>query len=206
MSSSDTGMRPLLIVVSAPSGAGKTTLCDRLLGERADLVYSVSCTTRGPRGQEINGRDYYFLTREEFQLRIEEGRFLEHAVVYGHHYGTLKETVSDALEAGSSVLMDIDIQGAAQIRTNVAKAPEWDPLKKGFVDIFILPPSVPVLKERLNRRDEDEPDVIMERLAAARRELDGAREYKYTVVNDDVEKAYRELIDIIEMEQAFGTR
>jgi len=202
MLSSDQASRPLLIVVSAPSGAGKTTLCDRLLSELDHLVYSVSCTTREPRGTEVNGRDYYFLTPEEFQVRVEEGRFLEHAVVYGHRYGTLKETVSDALESGQSVLMDIDIQGAAQIRANMAAAPSWDPLKKGFVDIFILPPSVGALKERLERRNEDEPGAIAGRLGAARRELKGAREYKYSVVNDDVERAYAELVGIIEREHA----
>lgn len=205
MSSRGGASRPLLIVVSAPSGAGKTTLCDRLLGECEDIVYSVSCTTRGPRGNEVNGRDYYFLTPEEFEIRVEEGRFLEHAVVYGHRYGTLKETVSDALERGASVLMDIDIQGAAQIRANVAAAAEWDPLKKGFVDIFILPPSVAALKERLEGRNEDRAEAIAGRVAAARKELEGAEEYKYSIVNDDVERAYRELADIIARERTLRT-
>jgi len=132
---------PLLIVVSAPSGAGKTTLCDRLIAERPDMVYSVSCTTRAPRGEERDGRDYHFLSEPEFDRRLRQGLFLEHARVHGYRYGTLRETVHAALTAGRSVLMDIDVQGAAQVRAAVGRADSEDPIAKGFLDIFIAPPS-----------------------------------------------------------------
>lgn len=185
--------RQLLIVVSAPSGAGKTTLCDRLLEEHSGIVYSVSCTTRAPRGQEQDGRNYYFLTEEEFDERLAAGLFLEHAVVHGHRYGTLRSTVEQTFAEGKSVLMDIDVQGAAQIREAVDSYAEGDPLKAGFVDVFIEPPSMEVLKSRLFERAEDHQDEIQRRLAVAENEMSCRDDYTYRVVNDDIDRAYREL-------------
>jgi guanylate kinase len=183
----------LLIVVSAPSGAGKTTLCDRLLEEHTGIVYSVSCTTRAPRGQEQDGRNYFFLTEDEFDERLAAGLFLEHAVVHGHRYGTLKSTIEQAFADDKSVLMDIDVQGAAQIRGAVESYPDGDPLKAGFVDLFIEPPSMDVLKRRLTERAEDRHDEIQRRLAVAENEMSCRNDYMYRVVNDDIDRAYHEL-------------
>lgn len=193
--------RNLLIVVSAPSGAGKTTLCDRLLAERDDIVYSVSCTTRQPRGREVHGEDYFFLSPDEFDRRVRCGQFLEHALVHGHRYGTLRSTVVDALASSRSVLMDIDVQGAAQIRKAIALSPPTDPLRRGFVDIFIEPPSLEILKNRLEGRREDQPAEIARRLRNAELEMTRAGDYQYRIVNDDLDRAFAELKQILEKEQ-----
>ena len=182
----------LLIVVSAPSGAGKTTLCNRLRAELPELVYSVSCTTRAPRGQEIDGEDYFFLTPDEFERRVHAGEFLEHATVHGNRYGTLEKTVRSAMAAGHSVLMDIDVQGAAQIRAHVAMLESADPLRVGFVDIFIEPPSLDALRRRLEGRAEDAPEVIERRLRQAAGEMACRGQYRHRVVNDDLNRAYAE--------------
>jgi len=134
--SNNARLRPLLIVVSAPSGGGKSTLCRRMLAERKDVAYSISCTTREPRGNEVNGREYHFLSEVEFDRRVKNGEFLEHALVHGHKYGTLRKPVDDALASGKSILMDIDVEGARQIREYVARLPDSDALKNAFVDIF----------------------------------------------------------------------
>jgi len=193
--------RPLLIVVSAPSGAGKTTLCDRLLVERKDIAYSVSCTTRPRRGAEVAGEDYFFISEDEFTARVAAGEFLEHAVVHGCRYGTLRTTVLGAMADGRSVLMDIDVQGARQIREAITAAPPGDPVKAGFVDIFISPPSMEALRERLERRGEDSEDVIARRLANARHEMADRDLYRYRVVNGDVAQAYEDLKRCVEQEE-----
>ena len=195
--------RPLLIVVSAPSGAGKTTLCDRLLAERGDVVYSVSCTTRLPRGAEVDGQDYHFLSEQEFQARVKRGEFLEHATVHGHHYGTLRRTVEEALRAGRAVLMDIDVQGAARIRDQVQRAGEGDILKQGWVDIFVAPPSMEALRERLEKRGEDSAEEIQRRLRNAVEEMHRSGEYKYVLVNDNLDSAYARLAAIVDREGRF---
>lgn len=189
--------KPLLIVISAPSGAGKSTLCDRLLADFDNIVYSISCTTRDPRGDEEDGVDYFFMTKDTFQEKISDGVFLEYATVHGNYYGTLIETVYSAMESGQSVIMDIDVQGAAQIRSQMDKLPAGNMLRDGFIDIFIMPPSIDVLRERLFGRGEDAPDVIEKRLKNAVDEMDCSGEYKYIVVNDDLEIAYMKLRDII---------
>lgn len=189
--------RALLIVVSAPSGAGKTTLCDRLREDVAGLDYSVSCTTRPPRGREVDGEDYFFLSDEDFSRRLDAGAFLEHAEVHGKRYGTLRETVQRSLGAGRSVVMDIDVQGAEQIRRAVSAAPEDDLLRRGFVDIFIEPPSMASLAERLRHRAEDTPEVVEQRLRNAELEMEERRKYQYCIVNDDLDRAYVELRNIL---------
>jgi guanylate kinase len=192
-------LKPLLIVLSAPSGTGKTTLCDRLLQDYPELSYSISCTTRESRGSEEDGEDYYFLKATDFAKRLAAGEFLEHARVHGFEYGSLKEPVYAALAEGQSMLMDIDVAGAAQVREYVATLPPTDPLRAGFVDIFIRPPSLEALRERLEARGEDDEATIARRLRNADAELARAGEYRYHVVNDDLEIAYRELCGIIEV-------
>lgn len=190
-------MKPLLIVMSAPSGAGKSTLCDLLLQEFPEISYSVSCTTRAPRGEEEDGQDYFFLTPAEFDRYVAEGLLLEHATVHGNRYGTPEAPVREAFAEGQSVLMDIDVAGAGQVRQYVASLPEDDPLRQGFVDIFIEPPDMEELRRRLEGRGEDAPETIELRLRNAQGEMDRAGEYRYRVVNDDLQMAYRRLRDIL---------
>ncbi len=191
-------LRPLLIVVSAPSGGGKTTLCERLLADHPSMVYSVSCTTRAPRGEEVNGQDYHFLSAAEFDRRVAAGEFLEHAVVHGHQYGTLRRTVAEALASGKDVLMAIDVQGAALIRA--AARTGADVIRQAYVDIFIAPPSVDALRARLRKRSEDTADVIERRLRNAVGEMARWREYQYLVVNDDLDLASAQLAAVVAAE------
>ena len=194
--------KPLLIVVSAASGAGKSSLCRALLERRADLVYSVSCTTRAPRGGEIDGISYFFLTQDAFRQRVAAGDFLEHAEVHGNWYGTLHRTVQDTMQDGRSVIMDIDVQGAAHVRRALKHLPDDHLIRQGFVDIFIHAPSMDELRRRLEQRGEDTPDVIEKRLANAQSEMAAAQVYRYQVVNDDFDRALQELQTIIDKEQA----
>jgi guanylate kinase len=194
-------LRPLLIVVSAPSGAGKTTLCRRLLADRGDMVYSVSCTTRPPRGHEVDGRAYFFLSEEEFDRKLAAGELMEHAAVHGFRYGTPRQPVLKAMTGGQSVLMDIDVQGAAQMRTYVGGLPAGDPLREGFLDIFIEPPSMAALRARLEDRGEDRPEVIARRLRNAEAEMSRRHEFRYRVVNDELDAAYGRLAAIIHAAQ-----
>ena len=189
--------RPLMIVVSAPSGAGKSTLCDRLVDEFSKVVYSVSCTTRAPRGEEQDGEHYYFLSKKEFKERIKSGEFLEHAKVHGNFYGTLEDTVLYAMEEGGHVLLDIDVQGAAQIRESLIRLDPRNPIRRGFTDIFISPPSMEELEKRLRGRGTDDEKVIQKRLDNAKAEMDCAKEYSFQIINDDLETAYNELKTVI---------
>ena len=184
---------PVLLIVSAPSGAGKTTLCERLLAEFPSIEYSVSCTTRAPRVGEVDGEDYHFLSEADFRLRLDAGEFLEHATVHGHLYGTPRSLVERSLRAGRDVLMDIDVQGAAQIRAAARRAPPEDPVRRGYVDVFIAPPSLAVLRQRLVGRGTDAPDVVERRLRKAEAEMARAGEYLHTVVNDVLDDAYARL-------------
>ena len=190
-------MKPLLIIISAPSGTGKTTLCDRLQRDYPEITYSVSCTTRLPRGEEEHGADYFFMDTTEFERRLRANQFMEHAIVHGNRYGTLREPVEEAMSEGQSVLMDIDVAGAAQVREFVAKLPEDNIMRQGFVDIFIRPPSIEVLRERLLGRAEDDEETIALRLENAAGEMARAKEYNYQIVNDKLEDACMELDEII---------
>ncbi len=192
-------MKPILIVISAPSGAGKSTLCDRLLQDYPELTYSVSCTTREPRGAEEDGIDYHFMTKERFEALVAAEAFLEYARVHDNYYGTLLAPLRQALADGLSVVMDIDVKGAALVRENLAALAADDPLRNGFVDIFILPPSIEVLEERLVGRGEDTPETIERRLGNAAGEMARAAEFCYRVVNNELEIAYRELCAILEV-------
>ena len=163
-------------------------------------MYSVSCTTRPPRGQEVDGVAYCFLSPESFETRVGEGAFLEHATVHGNRYGTLKETVRAAMARGKSVMMDIDVQGACQVRKALATLREDDAMVQGFVDVFIEPPSMAVLRTRLEGRGEDAADVIEQRLKNAAQEMACADAYRFTVVNDALAVALREIHDILDGE------
>jgi guanylate kinase len=196
-------MIPLFIVISAPSGAGKSTLCDLLLQNYPEMCYSISCTTREPRGDEEDGEDYHFLTEERFKKLIEQDAFLEHAQVHGNYYGTLKEPIYKALKENQCILLDIDVAGAAQVRHYVSELPENDPLLKGYVDIFINPPSIEDLEIRLRGRGTDSEATIEKRLSNAQQEMDQAGLYMHQVVNDDLDVAYRRLCDIINVRAQF---
>ncbi len=199
--------RPLLLVLSAPSGAGKTTLIRKWLDADPTLAFSVSCTTRPPRPGEQDGRDYFFLREQEFAERVRQGEFLEHAQVHGRRYGTLRQHVLDFLRSGRDVIMDIDVQGAAEIRRQAALS-NADPLiRNGFVDIFIAPPSEEVLRARLDQRGTETPEAAALRLQNAMAEMAQWRRYRYCVVNDDLETAFQDLCAIRKAEKlraAFG--
>jgi guanylate kinase len=190
--------KPLFIVVSAPSGCGKSTLIDMLLQEYNDIVYSISCTTRPPRGEEEDGLDYHFLSKERFETLVSENAFIEYACVHDNYYGTLKSPIEEVLREGNSMILDIDVQGAERVREYVRQLPNNDPLKIGYVDIFIMPPSLDELRNRLVNRGTDSQQVIEKRLAAAQGEIDRAGEYMYKVTNDDLAIAYKRLCDLID--------
>ena len=192
--------KPIFLVMSAPSGCGKSTLIDLLLQEYPDFVYSISCTTREPRGEEEDGLDYHFLSVARFRELLAEDAFIEHAEVHGNYYGTLKKPIEEVLAEGNSMILDIDVVGAAKVRHYVSHhLPVTDPLRQGYVDVFINPPSMEELRARLEGRGTDAPDAIARRLANAEGEMARAGEYMYQVVNDDLNLAYRRLCDIIDV-------
>ena len=190
--------KPLFIVVSAPSGCGKSTLIDMLLQEYHDIVYSISCTTREPRGGEEDGIDYHFLAKDRFEELVAGDAFIEHANVHGNYYGTLKAPVEEVLREGNSMILDIDVQGAARVRDYVRALPDSDPLKAGYIDIFITPPSIDELRRRLEGRGTDSAAAIERRLANAEGEIARAGEYMYRIENDDLGVAYKRLCDLID--------
>lgn len=189
-----------MIVVSSPSGGGKSTLCRRLLDEYEDIEYSTSCTTRAPRGEEEDGISYHFMDMKEFQEQVSQDKFLEHAEVHGNMYGTLRATVEDSLSDGRSVILDIDVQGAEQIRAAISG--HASELAEAFVDIFITPPSLEELERRLANRGEDSPETIALRLKNAEKEMRCAGDYRYVIENDDIDRAYAELRDTLEKESS----
>jgi len=178
------------IILSAPSGGGKTTIAKELLRTRKDLGYSVSCTTRQPRPGEIQGKDYYFISRSDFLTKRERGEFAESAEVHGNLYGTLRSEVLKVLESGRHVLMDIDVQGAAQFTKVFPQS----------VTIFILPPSAEVLLERLRMRMTEDTHQLGNRLQSALQELQSVDEYEYVVVNDELNQAIARIESIIDAE------
>ncbi len=195
------GIKPswqnIIFVVSAPSGAGKTTLCDKLQKEFKDIHYAITATTRAPRGDEEDGKSYYFMSMEDFEKKLAAGGFIENAEVHGNRYGSPRDPAAAALEEGCDVLMNLDVQGAAAVRKYVKNAPEGDPLKCTLVDIFVVPPSTEVLRNRLVKRGTDSLEVIEKRMKQAREEIAHWKEYKYMVVNDDLAEAYDNMRAII---------
>lgn len=177
-----------LIVLSAPSGAGKTTLCHKLLEEFDDLILSVSTTTRAPRGKEKHGVEYFFVAREAFQKKIDTNRFAEWAEVHGNFYGTTKDFVESAHAKGKSLLLDIDVQGAESLRRVYPTQ---------TVTIFIRPPSMQELENRLRSRGTENEETIQKRLKNAASEMAQAHLFDYIVVNDSIERAYGELSKIV---------
>lgn len=189
---------PLLILISAPSGGGKTTLVQQLLRARRSMVRAVTCTTRPPRPGEKHGKDYYFLKAEDFLRRVQAGNFLEHATVYGNSYGLLKSELLDKLRAGKDVLLNVDVQGAATIRDKARSEPE---LKQALVTIFLTPTSLAEIERRLKRRGADSPDVIHRRVAAARQEIVQWKNFDYLLLSNSKEEDLRRALAIIEAEK-----
>lgn len=183
MSDSPTPSKALLVVVSAPSGAGKTTLCRKLLDTSPNITRAVTCTTRAPRGAEQDGVDYYFLDEQAFRAKVEAGEFLEHAKVYGRHYGTLLSEVIDKLRSGKDVLLNIDVQGASTIRKKAEETPE---INRALVSVFLTPPSLEELERRLRSRAEDEEAAIQKRLDLARHELEQWSKFDYLLISETI--------------------
>lgn len=185
--------RGLMLVMSSPSGAGKTTLTRRLLAEDADVEMSVSATTRTPRPGEEDGKDYFFVSHERFKEMIDQGELLEHAVVFENRYGTPRGPVAEALRKGKDVIFDIDWQGTQQMMSSASAI--------DLVRIFILPPSVRALEERLRKRAQDSEATVQARMAQAESEISHWAEYDYVLVNDDLERTYEDLKAIVRAER-----
>jgi guanylate kinase len=189
---------PLLIIISAPSGGGKTTLCEQLLTSHPKVTRAITCTTRPPRPGEKDGVDYYFLEASDFLKRVQAGNFLEHATVYGNSYGTLKSEVLGKLRQGKDVLLNIDVQGAASIRTHVEADPE---LKPALVTVFLTPPSLRVLEERLKKRGQDAPPAIQKRMSVARQEIAQWKHFDYLIISTSVVEDLRRMRAVLDAEK-----
>jgi guanylate kinase len=189
--------RGLMFVLSSPSGAGKTTISRRLLGEQDNLQLSISCTTRPQRPSESEGIDYNFIDEARFQEMVAAGEFLEHARVFGHHYGTPREPVEEALAQGRDVLFDIDWQGTQQLKESAGQ---------DLVSVFILPPTKEALEHRLRTRAQDPEEVVRQRMAKASDEMSHYTEYDYIVVNEQVEKSVARVTAILQAERLRRSR
>lgn len=185
-----------VFIISAPSGSGKSTLVSRLLNEVDGLEFSVSYTTRSPRGNEVDGVDYHFIERVEFEKRLEKGEFLEHARVFGNYYGTHIGELELARRTGKDLVLDIDVQGAAQLKERIPDA----------VTIFVLAPSREILEQRLRARSQDSDEVIRRRLADAANEIRNYRLYDYVLVNEDLDLAAETLMSIVRAERVRRVR
>ena len=183
-------MKPVLLVLSSPSGGGKTTIARRLLDARADVGYSVSATTRAPRSGEVEGRDYHFLSRAEFERRVGAGDFLEHAAYGGNLYGTLRSEIERIFAAGRHAVLDIEVEGARQVRRSLPDA----------VHVFVLPPSGAELVRRLEGRNTEDAAAVRRRLEHAAQELASVGEYDYAIVNDDLARAVTLVSAILDAE------
>lgn len=183
--------RGLLIVVSGASGTGKGTVCKKILADLPGVAYSISATTRAPRPGEVDGREYYFISRDEFKAWIDDGKFLEFAEVYGNFYGTPLNKIEERLKRGEDILLEIDVQGALNVKR---KMPEG-------VYIFLLPPSLEELKRRIEGRGTETPESLNRRLANAAAEIKIGLEYDYVVVNDSVDNAVAQIKSILAAER-----
>lgn len=202
-SSHATPGNPLLVVVSAPSGGGKTTLCNELLAARPTMARAITCTTREPRGDEKDGVDYYFLDAGSFLKRVQAGNFLEHATVYGQSYGTLKSEVLGKLRTGKDVLLNIDVQGAAAVRKCAEEDPE---LKRALVTVFLTPAKLAVLETRLQKRGTDAPADIKKRLGVSRQEIAQWKNFDYLIISEGIDDDLRNMQAIIEAEKMLTAR
>lgn len=193
---SESGRRGILLILSAPSGGGKSTLANRLRAERSDVEVSVSHTTRPIRGAEVDGEHYHFVSEGEFLELVSAEAFAEHAVVYGNYYGTSRSVVDDILGRGHHVILDIDIQGGEQLMAAYPDA----------VSVFIVPPSLEVLRQRLSERSTETAETLQLRLSSAKAEVQASKNYQYVVVNDELEDAVARLTEILNAESARRSR
>ena len=181
--------RRVSLIVSAPSGTGKTTICHKLIERDPELVFSISHTTRERRGAEQDGIDYHFVSKETFQEMVDQGAFLEHAEYRGNCYGTSQAAIDQTMSAGFDVLLEIEVEGARQVREALPDA----------VSIFIVPPSLEELERRLRGRQTDAEDVIQSRLAIADTELQSALEYRFAVINDELDQAIADMMELVKL-------
>jgi guanylate kinase len=194
---------PLLILISAPSGGGKTTLCQLLLKACPEMTRAVTCTTRAPRDGEKDGVDYHFFDATEFLKRLHAGNFLEHATVYGNSYGILKSELLGKLRAGRDVLLNVDVQGAATIREQAESEPE---LKRALVTVFLTPTPLTVLEERLRKRNSEGEKEIQKRLAVARQEIAQWKNFDYLLTSTTKQEDLRRTLAIVEAEKMRSAR
>lgn len=198
-----TNPAPLLLVISAPSGGGKTTLCHQLLENNANITRAITCTTRPPRPGEKDGVDYFFLDAETFLKRVQAGHFLEHATVYGHSYGTLKSEILEKLRSGKDVFLSVDVQGVAAI---CDRAAQDDELSAALVTVFLTPASIDELEVRLRKRNADSEEVIQRRLSVAREEIAQWRNFHYLIISTTIAEDLRRMQAIIQAEKMRSIR